>query len=224
MHDDSRKGFAGETDAVFLCFLRHRLRLLLLPLPHPWYDGENSSGETYVDSALSDNVQPQTQTAVLYFSVSITKLIIMSLCSLGIYDLFWAYQNWKLVKARATNEWDAQISPFWRAVFTFFYLYPLLKLIKQSMRENSVNGFLSPGWITFGFIALTICYGLPAPYWLIYFLSFIPLVVIQQRVNAINAACFPNAEISSRFSGWNKICIVLGGGALLLIIIGAFMD
>jgi len=55
-------------------------------------------------------------------------------------------------------------------------------------------------------------------------LSFIPLVVIQQRVNAINAACAPDVEINSRLSGLNIICIVLGGGALLLIVIGTFVD
>jgi hypothetical protein len=177
-----------------------------------------------MNSAQCDGMQHPVQTAPLYFSVSIPKLIIMSLCSLGIYELYWSYRNWKLVQSRALNQWDAKISPFWRAVWSLFYLYSLLKLVKKSMHVHNVAGFLSPGWLTFGFIILTICYRLPDPYWLVSFLSVIPLTIVQQRVNSINAIVAPTGEINSQFSGWNVACIVVGGGTFLLAIIGTFID
>ena len=158
-----------------------------------------------------------------YFSVSIPKLIVMSVCTLGIYEFYWLYKNWQLVQGRATNQWDAQISPFWRAFFGILYLYPLLKLVRQSMRDHSISGSLSPGWLTFGFIVILVFSRLPDPLWIISLLSFIPLICVQNKVNAINAKTAPDAMMNSRFSGLNIAGIVLGGLVIALAVLNIFV-
>ena len=37
-------------------------------------------------------------TAPLYFPVSTTKLIVMSVCSFGLYESYWFYKHWKQIK------------------------------------------------------------------------------------------------------------------------------
>jgi len=55
----------------------------------------------------------------IFSPVSKTKLAVMSICTLGMYDLYWFYKNWGLVKDRNNLE----IKPFWRAFFAFFYCH-----------------------------------------------------------------------------------------------------
>lgn len=44
-----------------------------------------------------------------YFAVSATKFIVMSACTLGLYEVFWFYKNWQRVKEKT----GAQMMPFW---------------------------------------------------------------------------------------------------------------
>ena len=35
-----------------------------------------------------------------FFAVSLLKLTVLSLCTFGVYELFWFYRNWRLIKLR----------------------------------------------------------------------------------------------------------------------------
>jgi len=49
-------------------------------------------------SAVSDEV---TSTASLkFFTTSTLKFVVMSICTFGLYELYWFYKNWVQVKAR----------------------------------------------------------------------------------------------------------------------------
>ncbi len=73
--------------------------------------------ETFIaDSPASERVAPEPPSAQMtcpLFPVATHKFIVLSVCSLGIYELYWCYQNWKRLK-QASGE---RLSPFWRAVF-----------------------------------------------------------------------------------------------------------
>jgi len=68
---------------------------------------------------------PFDQNRPLYFPVSVAKLVVMSLVTFGLYEIFWFYKNWQLIKLREHSE----IRPFWRAFFAIFYCYTLFKHI-----------------------------------------------------------------------------------------------
>jgi hypothetical protein len=53
------------------------------------------------------------------FPVSLMKLTVMSIVTLGLYELYWFYKNWTLIKERGKLE----IAPFWRAFFAYFFCY-----------------------------------------------------------------------------------------------------
>lgn len=56
---------------------------------------------------------PLPQGQPVLFPVSPLKLVVMSTVTLGIYEIYWFYKNWKLVKQQT----DRDIMPFWRAFF-----------------------------------------------------------------------------------------------------------
>ena len=40
----------------------------------------------------------------VFFAVSILKFIVLSIFSLGVYDIYWFYKNWKLARAREDSD------------------------------------------------------------------------------------------------------------------------
>ncbi len=47
------------------------------------------------------------------FAVSVGKFAVMSLCTFGFYELYWAYKHWDAMRRREQE----RLSPFWRAFF-----------------------------------------------------------------------------------------------------------
>lgn len=164
--------------------------------------------------------QPQPVTAAtLFFATSKTKLVVMSLCTFGIYDVYWFYKNWKFVKEAE----QLQIQPFWRAFFAFFFCNGIFKNVQQYAMRSDVPANYSPGWLTFAFIAINIMWRLPDPVWLVSCLAFLPLLPVQGVINAINAKQHPTHRINDRFTGWNIAGIVFGVIWFALVIIGMTM-
>jgi len=79
-----------------------------------------------------------------YFPVSLPKLFVLSIATLGLYQLYWFYRNWKYVKRRD----GSPIMPFWRALFSPIWFYPLYRDLKRDSRER-FGKVLLPGapWI-----------------------------------------------------------------------------
>lgn len=106
------------------------------------------AAQAITGSAGSSSSKP----AYLYIPTS--RLIFMSVFSLGIFVSYWVYKNWRYIKERD----GLDIMPFWRGWFAFFHFYPLLKHIKEDpMLGHTERPDYSSGWLTFGFIIFTIC-------------------------------------------------------------------
>ena len=72
---------------------------------------ESSEGsEIAVDRGAGDELP--------FYCVSATKLAILSFATLGLYELFWFYKNWALIRARTGRD----ISPFWSAFFSILLM------------------------------------------------------------------------------------------------------
>jgi len=71
------------------------------------------------------------------FAVSLGKLAILSIVTFGIYDLYWAYQQWDAIRRRENED----LSPFWRAFFAplwGFSLFPRIQKLAE-MHHVPVN-------------------------------------------------------------------------------------
>jgi len=180
--------------------------------------GKDFSPSTAPPPSAAANEPAVTRTALPFFSVSTTKLLVMSLCTLGIYELYWFYKNWKLVAARSTQK----ISPFWRALFSPIFCFPLFQEIHTQVEEHAIERQFSAGALAAIYLGLSLTHKLPDPYWLVCFLSIVPLMIVQSAVNELHAQLHPSFERNSRF-GVGSLAGVAGGSLLVLLtVLGSF--
>jgi hypothetical protein len=156
--------------------------------------------------------------APAFFPVSQIKLVVMSFSTLGLYQFYWLYKNWKMVRLRT----DEDIMPFWRAFFGVLFFYSLLDRIKKHDPE-APSARMEAGGLAAAWIILTLLWKLPDPYWLIGFVGIFVLIPVQGLVNQLNHKVAPGHNPNSRFSGWNWLTAVLGIPFFMLAVWGAFL-
>ncbi len=155
----------------------------------------------------------------VFFAVSPLKLVVMSIATLGIYELFWFFANWQRMKRRGQRN----ISPFWRTFFACFTCYSLFRSVKEAAVSANVKTSISPGVLAVGWVITTFMWRLPDPAWLIAYGAVFFLVPVQKVVNDVNHALYPDHDPNTRFTGWNIAGIVVGGLLLGLILFGTLM-
>jgi hypothetical protein len=170
--------------------------------------------QTDTDAAPAVEVQ-----APLFFAVSVPKLLVMSICTFGLYELYMQYRNWKFIQQRD----NPSILPFWRAFFAYFFVYRLFSLVRESARANQVRG-IPAGPLAAGWIILGLLWRLPDPYWLVTFASVFFVLPVQGAINRINAATCPGHDRNGRFSRWEIVIVVLGAVLTTLAVVGTFVS
>jgi len=149
-----------------------------------------------------------------FFEVSLPKFVVMSVATFGIYNLYWAYQQWVHISARGRES----ISPFWRAFFSPIWSFSLFERIKVDASTRGIAVYWSPGVLGFAYLIMGVLYRLPDPYWLVSLLSFLPLVPAVRAVIAIHERSTGARDRNGSFGAANVVGIIVGVGFLLLII------
>jgi len=147
------------------------------------------------------------------------KLILLSVCSFGFYELYWFYANWHLIK----NREKLNIRPIWRAIFTVLFCYSCLSRIRTTAQSLNPLQSFPAGPLTAAYIVLLLSSRLPDPYWLFSFLSGLCLLPVQGPVNQINKTINPAFQENDRFTPWNIVVVVLGGLVFFLAAVGSFL-
>jgi hypothetical protein len=153
----------------------------------------------------------------MFFAVSPLKLVVMSVVTLGAYELFWFYANWQRLRRRR----HPRISPFWRTMFVYIHCYSLFKTVKEEADATNVRTAFSPGLMALGWIVTTLLWKLPDPGGLISMAAVVFLVPVQKAMNDVNHALAPGHDPNTRFTAWNISGIVLGGLVLGLAVWGS---
>jgi len=163
--------------------------------------------------------QSEADNRPLFFETSPWKLILLSIVTLGIYDVYWFYKNWKLVK-----EWTgSDIKPFWRAVFGFFYCHALLSHIKECGDKAGTNPSFSPGLLSAIWIIVSLLHKLPDPYWLVCYLAVFALVPLQKEIHKLNQLSAPEYPLNNKCSAWQIVGVVFAGLFFILVLIGTLI-
>lgn len=148
-----------------------------------------------------------------------TKLLVMSLCTFGLYHVYWFYRNWKL---RNELRRRGVLAPL-RAIFAPIFAYSLFEDVDVEVRRWGVT----PGWnaaaLAIAYFLLNIVTRLADSLWLIGLLSVLPILAVQRTINEANARSTHPAPVNAAYSGLNIAGMVLGGIALLLALLGTFM-
>jgi Prokaryotic RING finger family 1/GYF domain 2 len=168
----------------------------------------------------SDVSQLHAAVNPLFFYIPIARLVAMSLLTLGLYEIYWMYRNWKFVKQHDNR----QIQPFWRAIFGIFFIKSLLSEIKDDKTATSLlRAQFSPGGLAAGWIILTLIGTAssrsPDPAARLFGIAisspaFLFLIPVQRYVNALNERLPQRPE----YCGWSagQIILLLVGGLLVL--------
>jgi hypothetical protein len=149
--------------------------------------------------------------------LAIHKLVLLSLCTLGVYELFWFYRNWNRVRERTGRS----LSPFWRALFAPIWSYSLFDEVAEQARAAQVHVGWSPMVHALAFFLLGAFWRLPQPWSLLSLFSFLPLIPAQQTINEMAAG--RGVRPDATFDGRHIAVVVVGSTFLLLAMIGAFL-
>ncbi|MFJ4065361.1 hypothetical protein ACIPW4_08710 [Pseudomonas sp. NPDC089996] len=164
----------------------------------------------------SDRVSGSGSNEAPFFVVSPSKLVVMTLFTLGLYWWYCFYQSWRLHKVR-TGE---PVIPMLRSAFGMFYIYPLLKRVDDVTRSSGKEYPWSILKLTLSYYALMIAAfvgsfileGLP---WValvvviaLQALSLYLLAVMQKGINF--SAGDVTGKSNSKFSFANRFWMYLG--------------
>ena len=153
------------------------------------------------------------------FAVSITKLVVMCIATLGMYQLFWFYKHWVAIKRRTRQD----IRPVWRAIFGVIWCYSCFREIDEEARRADGANKLAFGLLAATWIILTIMSRLPDPYWMVSLLSSFVLIPVQKQANALNAKAAPEADRNSRFNWMNITWLAISAPIWALALIGLML-
>jgi hypothetical protein len=171
------------------------------------------------NSRVADVLPQETTAEPPFFAVSLTKLVLMSICTFGLYEVYWFYRNWKCIKGRERSN----ISPALRAIFAVFYCYQCFARIRAYDIERNGSSPLSAGLLAIGWIITTLLSSLPDPYWWISLLSFVFILPVQSYANRLNAQASPSHNRNASLRSWNWVALILGGALLLLALAETFL-
>lgn len=174
-------------------------------------------------TAPPSQIAPNAGAMFLYIPTS--RLIVMSILTLGLYDAYWIYRNWRFFKERD----GLSIQPFWRGVFGLFHITSLLKKIKTDPSANSIaEARFSPGWLASCWIILMLvgqaCGRSADPAASLFGIiisapSFLCLLPVQNYINSVNES-LPRRPAYYGWTGGQIFCLVLGVIFWLLMLAG----
>ena len=165
----------------------------------------------------------------LYHPVSVAKLVIMSLATFGLYEVYFGYRCWQFVRNRDRSA----IWPFARAFFFGITYFELVKDIASTSLMATDPAATPPTFLSklssgaralvpVGFLLTTAAWRLPDPFWWISFSSVIFLIPAAVSIQQLNAA--RGVPAASLGMGWKHWLIAVVGGLLLtLAIIGSML-
>ncbi len=154
----------------------------------------------------------------MFFPVSLFKLTVMSLFTLGLYEIYWFYRNWQLIKAHES----LRILPFARAFFTILFCYQCFVRVRRADLRLGITPPLSAGLMAVGWIAVYFIGALPDPYWILSLLNIFFLLPVQRHINHINALQTPLHDTNVHFGTWNRITIIVGAILLIFTVLESF--
>ncbi len=139
------------------------------------------------------------------------KIALLSICTFGIYELYWFWMNWMIVKQHEKSK----IMPIFRALFSVIYCFPLFDRITNLYKKKKI--VFSSIQLAVFYIVISLLGFLPEPYLLLGFASFWPIMEAQNIINEINKKD-PSEKLELTFTTLEKLVIGIGGAILILAI------
>lgn len=154
-----------------------------------------------------------------FYVVSITKLVLLYVATMGFYSLYWFWKHW----ARHKRDKKLSIWPVPRAIFAIFFAHSLNQEIDHRLQRAGKRYSWSPGMWAGAYVISAIGGRIvkripdavlpPLPsIWVAMLLMALNATALVQAQRAANLACDdPSGAGNSRLTAANWVWLVLGG-------------
>jgi hypothetical protein len=169
--------------------------------------------EMYRPPAADDvALPPSLEQASPFYVVSRTKFLVLFFVTLGGYQLYWFFSNWRRYRSRTLTH----LLPLWRAIFSPLFAHRLFELIAQH-GSPAVPRFAASSMATLYVVLMVASWiidrvqdnlVLDVASIVLALLAVYPLLAAQEAANA--AAGDPQGSSNSRMTALNYVFIVLG--------------
>ncbi len=162
-----------------------------------------------------------------FYVVSLNKLVILNIVTLGLYSIYWFFKNWDLYKQSVDNN----IWPIPRAIFNIFFVHSLFGKIKNAA-ENATNNstpdltFYATLFVIIQIVNAVIPDDINPIVILIFALTYLGLCTwcLYNAQKQANIACNDSdGESNNTFNATNYVFIVLGSLLWSLFIFGTII-
>lgn len=154
--------------------------------------------------------------AAVYYSPPTLKLASLSLVTLGLYPLYWFWQNWRAIKRETGGtQWPwarALFAPLWS-----FLCFSDLRDIAVSRRRELA---FAPGLLAAVYFLLNLGGRLPGGMGLVSLLTFVPILPINSLLRRYHREEGVDMQRMDRFGVWHILLLLFGAGFLLLVLFG----
>jgi curved DNA-binding protein CbpA len=164
--------------------------------------------------SVHEPIPPKKEATIpvcFFFSTSTLKLGLMSICTFGLYEAFWFYKNWLLIRERTGQN----ISPSLRALFSTIWAYSCFKHINNFAQKKNVEESVPAIFLAISYFFLWLSWNLPGQYWLISLLSFVTIIPANNLATNLNKRLIPGFNNNDNFSAWNWAAVFFGTTALI---------
>ncbi|HET6762391.1 MAG TPA: hypothetical protein VFH27_01935 [Longimicrobiaceae bacterium] len=153
----------------------------------------------------------------VFHPVALSKVLVLFLSTLGLYQVFWAYRNW----ARLREHTGQGLSPFWRSLFSGLWGFVLFREVRDDAVSRGVGVSWRGGWLGLLYLALGLGWRLDGPVMLIAFAAILPILIVQHTIN--EAARSAGIEPDGVYRGVHVPLIAVGPAIMALVVYGAFL-
>jgi hypothetical protein len=151
-----------------------------------------------------------------YHVVPVWRFVLLNALTFGIYNLYWFWKNWQLVK-RADG---SDIWPIPRAIFAGFTYFMLINDINMRLAARTMERKLSVG-LAIGYFFVGMLHRLPDPWWVVSAASFLFVLPAVQAIEGLasEAAISKNAGWSTR----HTVLLIFAVPFFLLTLVGVML-
>lgn len=163
-----------------------------------------------------------------YFTVAISKMLVLSIITLNLYNVYWMYKNWQLQKLHA----NYNCIPVLRAIFQIFFTHSLFVGINETAKIKGHKVTWNAALLATIYIALLILGNLADRIWptegAFTLAVFVPMVLppviafimipVQKTINQLNGD--PKGLENHSFNWANWLVVVFGVIFWILMVVG----
>lgn len=132
--------------------------------------------------------------------------VVLTLATLGLYLIFWFYRVWTYFRVVR----GISVIPLLRAVFHIFFIYPLLRNLRDEARRRGYPESPPAGPLSVLFVALSFCGVLPPPAMFVQMLNVVALLPAFEMANYIWRKEWPGIPERRGFSLGETFLLGLG--------------